>query len=235
MTEGDAIPVGGPTRIVLATANPAKARELAEVLTAAHLDVELVARPPAVPEVAETGVTLEDNARLKARALARATGLLALADDTGLEVDVLGGAPGVRSARYAGDHATDAENVARLRAEIDAAAALGAVVERRARFVTVVVVAGPDGPDGPELVARGEVTGHIAREPRGSNGFGYDPVFVPDEGDGRTFAQMRPEEKHALSHRGRAVRAIAVRLRESAMLSARVPSDGFTRSASEED
>jgi XTP/dITP diphosphohydrolase len=168
--------------------------------------VELVPRPATVPDVEETGDTLLDNARLKARALVAATGLPAVADDTGLEVAALGGAPGVHTARYAGPGATYEDNVAKL---LGAMAGLSGA-DRRARFATVVVAAWPDGR---ELAAEGVVDGRIAASPAGDGGFGYDPVFVPDEGDGRTFAEMAPAEKHALSHRGRAVRAWAERLR----------------------
>ncbi len=186
-------------RLVLATANPDKAAEIAAIL-GGH---ELVPRPADVPDVDETGDTLEENARLKARALAAATGEPAVADDTGLEVDALGGEPGVRSARYAGEGASYADNVRALLRALDG------VGDRRARFRTVAVVAFPDGG---EVLADGAVHGSITTEPRGSGGFGYDPVFVPDEGDGRTFAEMTPAEKHAVSHRGRAFRALAARL-----------------------
>jgi XTP/dITP diphosphohydrolase len=187
-------------RLVLASANPDKAAEIQAIL-GAH--VELRPRPSDVPDVVEDGETLLDNARLKARALAASTGEPAVADDTGLEVDALGGDPGVRSARYAGEHASYADNVAKL---LDALAGRG---DRRARFRTVALVAFPDGR---EVVADGVVEGRIAGAPRGDGGFGYDPVFVPDDGDGRTFAEMDAAEKHALSHRGRAFRALAARL-----------------------
>ncbi len=193
---------------MLATANPDKAREIRDVLGAVGLASGLVPRPDDVPDVDETGETLEENARLKAVALCEATGLLAIADDTGLEVDALAGAPGVRSARYAGDDATYADNVAKLLRELD-----GVPDARRgARFVTVAIARWPDGR---EVVARGEVRGSIATRPRGREGFGYDPVFVADDGDGRTFAQMTAAEKHALSHRGRAFRALADALRDA--------------------
>ncbi|HZR12264.1 MAG TPA: RdgB/HAM1 family non-canonical purine NTP pyrophosphatase [Acidimicrobiia bacterium] len=193
---------------MLATANPDKAREIRDVLGAVGLASGLVPRPDDVPDVDETGETLEENARLKAVALCEATGLLAIADDTGLEVDALAGAPGVRSARYAGDDATYADNVAKLLRELD-----GVPDARRgARFVTVAIARWPDGR---EVVARGEVRGSIATRPRGREGFGYDPVFVADDGDGRTFAQMTAAEKHALSHRGRALRALADALRDA--------------------
>ena len=183
-------------RLVLATANPDKAAEIAAVLP----EVELVPRPTAVPDVDETGDTLVDNARLKARALAEATGEAAVADDTGLEVDALDGAPGVRSSRYAGPGATYADNVAHLLSALEGRA------DRRARFRTVALVWFPDGT---EVVAEGVVEGRISSAPRGAAGFGYDPVFVPDEGGGRTFAEMTPEEKNAISHRARAFRALA--------------------------
>ncbi len=192
--------------IVLATANPDKAAEIADVLG----DVDglvLLPRPSEVPEVDETGRTLLDNARLKAHALVAATGRPALADDTGLEVEALGGAPGVYSARYAGEDATYADNVAKLLEALETRVEPEA---RRARFRTVLVVAHPDGT---EVTADGAVSGRITTAPRGTAGFGYDPVFAPDEGDGRTFAEMRPEEKHACSHRGRALRVLAEQLR----------------------
>jgi XTP/dITP diphosphohydrolase len=193
-------------KLVLATANPDKAREIAEVLHAAGPAVELLPRPTDVPEVDETGDTLEDNARLKAEALCAATRLPALADDTGLEVDALGGAPGVRSARFAGDDATYADNVAALLSALHGVPA----AERTARFATVAVARFPDGR---EIAAIGTVEGTIAAAARGDGGFGYDPVFVPDEGDGRSFAEMSTAEKHAVSHRGRAFRTLADGLR----------------------
>jgi XTP/dITP diphosphohydrolase len=190
---------------VLATANADKAREIAEILGPG---VTLRTRPSWVPDVEETEDTLLGNARLKARALARATGTAAIADDTGLEVEDLGGAPGVYSARYAGAAATYADNVTKL---LGALAGVGG--RRRARFRTVAVAGWPDGD---EVVAEGAVDGTIATESRGDGGFGYDPVFIPDEGDGRTFAEMTAEEKHRLSHRGRAFRTLADRLRPGA-------------------
>ncbi|MFI5054286.1 MAG: RdgB/HAM1 family non-canonical purine NTP pyrophosphatase [Acidimicrobiia bacterium] len=193
-------------KLVLATANPDKAREITAVLRDAGVAVELVARPPGVPEVDESGHTLEENARLKARALCEATGLAALADDTGLEVDALGGAPGVYSARFAGETATYADNVAKL---LDMMREVPAT-RRRARFATVALACWPDGR---EVAAIGEVEGMIANEARGTGGFGYDPVFVPIEGDGRSFAEMAAAEKHAVSHRGRAFRTLAEGLR----------------------
>jgi XTP/dITP diphosphohydrolase len=193
-------------KFVLATANAGKAREIADVLRDAGLDIELVPRPHGVPDVEETGTTLEDNARLKAVALCEATGLPAIADDTGLEVDALGGAPGVRSARFAGDDATDALNVVKLLdvlRDVDPG-------HRTARFATVALARFPDGR---EVAAFGSVEGSIAGEAKGREGFGYDPVFVPEEGDGRTFAELGAQQKNSLSHRGRAFRTLADGLR----------------------
>jgi XTP/dITP diphosphohydrolase len=191
-------------KVVLATANEDKAREIVAILTGTFGEsIALLPRPPEVPEVDETGGTLEENAMLKAAALAAATGLPALADDTGLEVDALGGAPGVHSSRYSGEHATYAANVAKLLRE------MAGVADRQARFRTVAALVVPGGEP---LLAEGAVEGEIAGEARGAGGFGYDPVFVPDEGDGRTFAEMSSDEKHAFSHRGRAFRALAARL-----------------------
>jgi XTP/dITP diphosphohydrolase len=199
-------PDDGPLRLVLASANPDKVKEIVAVLSAA-LPVDLLPRPETVPEVVEDADTLVGNARLKARALVAATDTAAVADDTGLEVDALDGAPGVYSARYAGASATYADNVAKLLSELAALEENGGA--RRASFKTVALVAFPDGS---EVWAEGVLPGTIATEGRGTNGFGYDPVFVPDGGDGRTFAQMRAEEKDAISHRGRAFRALAVEL-----------------------
>jgi XTP/dITP diphosphohydrolase len=192
---------GSPLRLVCASANPDKVAEIRAILGPA---VELVARPASVPDVVEDEPTLAGNARLKAVAVCEATGEPAVADDTGLEVDALGGAPGVFSARYAGEQATYADNVTKLLAELAAAAATDPAA-RTARFRTVALVRWPDGG---ETIAEGVVEGTIAVAPTGDAGFGYDPVFVPTEGDGRTFAQMTPAEKHAVSHRGRAFRAL---------------------------
>ncbi|HWF17241.1 MAG TPA: RdgB/HAM1 family non-canonical purine NTP pyrophosphatase [Acidimicrobiales bacterium] len=200
---------GTPLRLVVASANPDKVREIVAVLSEA-LDVELVPRPEDVPEVVEDGDTLLDNARLKAQALMRATGTAAVADDTGLEVDALGGAPGVFAARYAGEDATYADNVAKVLHELGALGDGGG--ERRARFKTVALVAFPDGS---EVWAEGIVAGRIAPAPRGEQGFGYDPVFEPEGCDGRTFAQMDSAQKDAISHRGRAFRALAQLLAEA--------------------
>jgi XTP/dITP diphosphohydrolase len=187
-------------RLVCASANPDKVAEIEAILRDV---VELVPRPPDVPDVVEDADTLEGNARLKAAAIAAAAGDPAVADDTGLEVVALDGRPGVHTARYAGDDATYAENRALLLRELDG------VEDRRARFRTVAMVVWPDGR---ELAAEGVCDGTIATAERGTRGFGYDPVFIPDDGDGRTFAEMDEDAKHALSHRGRAFRALLTAL-----------------------
>ena len=163
----------------------------------------------------ETGATFETNAAIKARAGARATGLPTLADDSGIEVDALGGRPGVRTRRFAGEHATDAQNNAHL---LEALREVPAAL-RGARYVCVLTVALPDGAvrHPPTLVrARGTCRGRIATEPRGSGGFGYDPIFEPasEPPGGRTLGLWTPAEKHAISHRARAARRLAPKLRE---------------------
>ncbi len=189
-------------KITLATANPDKARELAALL--AGFDVS--PRPADLPDVEETADTLEGNALLKAEAVVAATGELAVADDTGLEVDALDGRPGVYAARYAGPGATYADNVAKLLDELAGVPA----GERGARFRTVAVALFPDGR---QITADGSVEGTIIAAPRGAGGFGYDSVFVP-AGERLTFAEMSRAEKHAVSHRGRALRALAAALSE---------------------
>ena len=191
-------------KVILATANADKARELAGLLEG----FEVVPRPADLPDTEEDADTLEGNARLKALAVGEATGELAVADDTGLEVDALDGRPGVYAARYAGPEATYAGNVAKLLEELAGVPE----AERTARFTTVAVARFPDGR---EIVVEGSVEGTIAEAPAGEDGFGYDPVFVPAGGDGRTFAQMTRPEKAEVSHRGRALRALAAELRRS--------------------
>ena len=193
-------------RLVCASANPDKVREIEEILL--DCGVALEPRPAEIADVEENADTLEGNARLKASAIAAATGCAALADDTGLEVDALGGEPGVRSARYAGEPSDAEANIEKLLNELRAVGAT-TVQQRRARFRTVVLV---QWPDGTETIATGVVEGHIALVRVGDGGFGYDPVFIPDDGNGRTFAQMGAEEKHAMSHRGRALRTLAEEL-----------------------
>ena len=193
-------------RLVCGSANPDKVAEIALVLDGL---VDLRPRPEGLGDVVEDAPDLEGNARLKAVAVCEAAGAAAISDDTGLEVDALGGAPGVLSARYAGPNVSYQDNVDKLLAELDR---VGAVTpqQRRARFRTAVMVVWPDGR---EVGVEGVVEGRIAAVPAGDGGFGYDPVFVPDEADGRTFAQMG-DEKHAISHRGRALRALAAALVE---------------------
>ena len=192
-------------RLVMASANPHKAVEVAEVLVDAMPDVELVPRPSDLGDVAEDGSTLAENALIKARFVCSAAGEPAIADDTGLEVDALAGAPGVHSARYAGPQADARANLAKLMA------ALRDVPDplRTARFRTVVAVVFPHGN---EVLANGVVEGHIALTAHGDGGFGYDPVFVADEAAPLTFAQMSAADKNRISHRGRALRALAERL-----------------------
>ena len=181
--------------LVIASANPDKVEEISAVLSDL---VTLIPRPKEVPEVIEDGETLEDNARLKAQAILKATGLPSLSDDTGLSVDVLGGEPGVRSARYSGEEATYQDNVDELLHDLDGVPPR----LRTARFQTVAMICYPDGS---EITATGVVEGTISESRKGDGGFGYDPVFIPYEGDGLTFAEMG-EEKHLISHRGRALR-----------------------------
>lgn len=201
MTAGAAVDAVLPT-LVCASANPDKVAEIAALLDGV---VHLIARPADVPDVAEDADTLVGNARLKAQAICAATGLAAVSDDTGLFVDALGGAPGVLTARYAGPHATYAENRAKM------LAALHGEPARTARFVTVAMVVWPDGR---ELVVEGICEGVIASEERGARGFGYDPVFIPSaDPAGRTFSQMSDVDKNAISHRGRAFVGLVEALR----------------------
>jgi XTP/dITP diphosphohydrolase len=182
-------------RLLLATRNAHKLRELERLLPAVTLDP----LPGDVDTPPEDGETYADNALIKARAAARATGRTAIADDSGIESAALGGAPGVRTARYAGESATDEENLAKLAANAPAGTAL--------TYVCVIALADPDGS---ERLFEGTTTGVVARTPTGTGGFGYDPLFVPDDGpaDGRTMAELTDEEKDAISHRGRAARAL---------------------------
>lgn len=190
---------GQVMRLVLASANPAKVTEIEELLDAVP-GILVLPRPRWVPDIEETGGTLVENARLKAHAVAAATGEGAIADDTGLKVAALDGAPGVRSARFAGEPADDAKNVAKLLDELERVGA-GTSAARRAVFKTVAYAVLPDGR---ELSCTGEVRGHITSRRRGDNGFGYDPVFAPDDDPSRTFAEMTRAEKHQISHRSRA-------------------------------
>lgn len=193
---------------VTATANPHKVEEISAVLGAALPHLVLLPRPPHVPDVAEDAGTLVGNARLKAVALMKATGKPAISDDTGLFVDALNGLPGVDTAYFAGPHATYAENCDKLLSELARAGALD-MATRTARFTSVAFVAWPDGS---ETWCEGHVLGRIVLERRGADGFGYDPLFAPDEADGSTFAELGAEAKNRLSHRARAFRLLAEKL-----------------------
>jgi XTP/dITP diphosphohydrolase len=186
-------------RVACASANPHKVAEIVDLMGGV---VDLLPRPSDLGEVVEDADTLEGNARLKAIAVCIATELAALADDTGLEVDALNGAPGVITARFAGEGATDAQNRQKMLVELEGID----VPQRTARFRTVALLRFPDGR---EIVAHGVCEGSIAVHEIGDRGFGYDALFIPANGDGRTFAQMTIDEKHELSHRGRAFRALA--------------------------
>jgi XTP/dITP diphosphohydrolase len=183
-------------RAVCASANTHKVAEIFDLMGGV---VDLQPRPGDLADVVEDADTLVGNARLKAVAVCNSTGLPALADDTGLEVDALNGAPGVRTARFAGEQATDADNRAKMLRELDGKT-------RRCRFRTVALLRYPDGR---EVIAEGVCEGSIAEAEVGERGFGYDPLFIARDGDGRTFAQMTVDEKHELSHRGKAFRALS--------------------------
>ena len=188
-------------RLVVATRNEHKLRELAQLMRSHELDPlpDEVQLPP------ETGTTFADNALGKARAAAIATGRAAVADDSGIEAAALRGAPGVWSARYAGDNATDEENLAKLLREVPPDG------DTRVAYVCAMAYVEPGGA---EEVVHGRCEGKLTHDPRGSGGFGYDPAFVPDDypGDERTMAELDPDEKDAISHRGRAARALAIKL-----------------------
>lgn len=196
------------SRLILATRNAHKVTELRSILTDAQVASELVGADayPQVPDVRETGVTFSENALLKAHALAEATGLPAVADDSGLSVDVLGGAPGIFSARWAGRHGDDRANLELLLAQL-------ADIEDRHRGAHFVCAAALALPDGTERVVEGRLSGTLRHEPAGSGGFGYDPILQP-EGSTRTCAELSAEEKNAISHRGQAFRALAPVVRE---------------------
>ena len=188
-------------RLVLSTRNEHKLRELSELMRPYELDP----LPDGVELPRETGTTFADNALVKARAAAGATGRPAIADDSGVEAAALGGAPGVWSARYAGEGATDEENLEKLLREVPADG------DRRVAYVCALAYVEPGGR---EAIVHGRCEGTLATEPRGDGGFGYDPAFVPDDypGDERTLAELTAEEKDAISHRGRAARALVLRL-----------------------
>ena len=203
-----------PRRLVVATRSVHKLRELRELLALDHTELVSLDELGVEGDPVETGATFETNAAIKARFGLRASGLPALADDSGLEVDALGGRPGVRTRRYAGEDATDADNNARLLDELDGLPA----EQRGARYVCVLAVAlpGDAGLRGgvPTVLTRGTCRGRIATAPSGSGGFGYDPIFEPasEPPGGRTLGLWTPAEKNAISHRARAARRMAVRL-----------------------
>ncbi len=203
MTRG----ASGGLRIAVASRNAHKIAEIERILQATGVAVELSSADEAAPglgEIPETGRTFEDNALIKARAVSAASGLPAIADDSGLAVDELNGMPGVLSARWCGHHDDDIANLELVLAQI-----ADTPDERRgAQFVCAAVLVRPDGAWFSE---RGVIEGSLVREPRGTNGFGYDPIFVPN-GESRTTAEMTSDEKDAISHRGRAFRALAARL-----------------------
>ncbi|MHB9144065.1 MAG: XTP/dITP diphosphatase [Symbiobacteriia bacterium] len=190
------VPAAG--RVVLATRNPGKVAELARLLAGTGITVVSLAEFPAAPEVEETGATFAANALLKAQAAAVHTGLVALADDSGLEVDALAGRPGVYSARFAGPHASDEDNNQKLISLLTAVP----IARRTARFRSAVAIVTPDGRS---EVTDGACKGSILHSPRGTDGFGYDPLFLVPE-LGKTFAELTMEEKNRISHRGRALR-----------------------------
>lgn len=205
--EAGARAMSGFRRVVVATANRGKLDEIRSALGFEGWEFVTTADLGAAPlEVEETGGTFEENARLKARAYHGAFGFAVLADDSGLEVDALGGAPGVHSSRYAGEAATDADNNAKLLAAL--AGTLD--VARAARFRCVMVFVGEDGA---ETVVSGACEGRIATEGRGTGGFGYDPLFLPQATPGRAMAELGRDEKNAISHRGAALRALREALR----------------------
>ncbi|MFJ2115216.1 MULTISPECIES: RdgB/HAM1 family non-canonical purine NTP pyrophosphatase [unclassified Streptomyces] len=196
------------TRLILATRNAGKLTELKAILADAGLPHELVGADayPELPDVKETGVTFAENALLKAHALAAATGLPAVADDSGLCVDVLGGAPGIFSARWAGAHGDDGANLALLLAQLSDIAP----PHRTAHFACAAALALPDGT---QRVVEGRLLGTLREAPSGTNGFGYDPILQPAD-ETRTCAELTPAEKNAISHRGKAFRALIPAVRE---------------------
>ncbi|WP_181768809.1 RdgB/HAM1 family non-canonical purine NTP pyrophosphatase [Streptomyces albidus (ex Kaewkla and Franco 2022)] len=197
-----------PSRLILATRNASKVTELQAILAEADLGLELIGADafPEIPDVKETGTTFAENALLKARTLAHETGIPAIADDSGLCVDVLGGSPGIFSARWAGRHGDDKANLDLLLAQLSDIDS----EHRAAHFACAAALALPDGT---ERVVEGSLRGTLRHTPSGTGGFGYDPVLQPD-GDTRTCAEMTPEEKNAISHRGRAFRALVPSIRE---------------------
>ncbi|MCG7290201.1 MULTISPECIES: RdgB/HAM1 family non-canonical purine NTP pyrophosphatase [unclassified Corynebacterium] len=190
-------------KVLVASRNQGKVRELEQVLRELNIEgVELVSLhdAPSYPDPVEDGLTFVDNALLKARAGAKATGLPCVADDSGLTIKALNGMPGILSARWSGNHGDDQANNDLLLAQ------MADINERAAAFVSCCALASPDGQ---EFTAEGRWEGELLREPRGENGFGYDPLFAPADADGRSSAELSAEEKNARSHRGKALRALA--------------------------
>lgn len=190
-------------KVLVASRNQGKVRELEQVLHELNIEgVELVSLhdAPSYPDPVEDGLTFVDNALLKARAGAKATGLPCVADDSGLTVEALNGMPGILSARWSGNHGDDQANNDLLLAQ------MADINERAAAFVSCCALAAPDGQ---EFTAEGRWKGELLREPRGENGFGYDPLFAPADADGRSSAELSADEKNARSHRGKALRALA--------------------------
>jgi XTP/dITP diphosphohydrolase len=188
--------------VVAATANPDKLRDMQQILEGAFT---LLPRPAEIPEVIEDADSLAGNARLKAAAIVAHTGQAAIADDTGLFVDALDGAPGVHSARFAGEDASYGDNVTHMLRQLDGVP----LADRTARFSSVVMLMWPDGRS---ISVQGDTEGIIIEHSLGDHGFGYDPIFVPNEGDGMTFAQMTADGKHTYSHRGKAIRSLLEQL-----------------------
>ncbi len=202
------------TRVIVATRNEHKLRELAELLP----DLELEPLPAEVELPPEEGSSFAANALAKARTAHRGTSAAALADDSGIEAVALDGAPGIYSARYAGEAASDEENLAKLLAEVEAAGD-----DRRVAYVCALAYVNADGEEG---TFEGRCSGQLSKQPRGEGGFGYDPAFVPDEIDGgRTMAELRPAEKNAISHRGRAAHLLGVHLRAASEAGAAIEAD----------
>jgi XTP/dITP diphosphohydrolase len=193
-------------RVVVATRNPGKVAELRRILEPYDVDLVDLGAFPDAPDVAVTGDSFAANALLKAHAVAEATGLVAVADDSGLAVDALNGMPGIFSARWSGRHGDDEANLQLVLAQL-------ADVPDERRGAAFICAAAAASPEGGELVVEGRMSGSLIRAPRGSNGFGYDPVFVPVDDD-RTTAEMSAADKDAISHRGQAFRALAPRLAE---------------------
>lgn len=194
------------SQVLLASRNAKKLAELQRILAPALPGVEIIGLDdvPAYDEVPESGATFADNALIKAREGYAHTGLPTVADDSGLTVEALNGMPGVLSARWAGGHGDDEANLRLVLAQL-----ADTPDERlRAAFECCVAFVGPHG----EIVVDGRMPGHLIREPRGTNGFGYDPIFVPDDADGRTSSELPNDEKDAISHRGHALRALATEL-----------------------